>query len=162
MGNGAFTVRRYTELAALTTNFIVRVAKNEDAPLPPAADFDPRFGTQVNFPFYMNITRAVMFFGNVTNEAPLNSAAIPQFFLSFFNKSGDFYLNMFGLSAPPYRLLETYYPSPSGLITLQGIVYETVPVGEAPRYFDMQLTRDTSVSDIQVTLDFVLPQSIGW
>lgn len=162
MGNGAFTVRRFMEIAAATTDVVVRVAKTEDAPLPPPADFDPRFGTQVNFPFYMNITRAVMFFGNVTDEAALNSAAIPQFFLAFFNKSGDFYLNMFGLQAPPYRLLDTYYQSPSGPIVCQGIEYETVPVGDEPRYFDIQLTRDPSVVDIQVTLDFVLPQSINW
>lgn len=162
MGNGAFTVRRYMEIASATTNIYARVAKNDAAPLPPPADFDPLFGSQVNLPFYETVSRAVMFFGNITSEAQLNGAVVPAFFLSFFNKSGGFYLNMFGLRAPPYRTLDMYYPSPSGPIVWQGIAYETVPVGDEPRYFDILLSREPSGSDIQVTLDFVLPQSINW
>jgi len=162
MGNGAFTTRRYMEIAAATTSFYVRVAKNDGAPLPPPADFDPNFGTQVNLPFYECVTRAVMFFGNVTNEAALNAAVVPSLFMSFFNKSGDFYLNMFGLRSPPYRTLDPYYPSPSGPIKWESLEYESVPPGDEPRYFDVVLSREASLVDIQLTLDLVLPQSINW
>ncbi len=162
MGNAAQTTRRYMEVAAAATSLYVRVAKNTDAPLPPPADFDPNFGSQVNLPFYTTVTNAVMFFGNVTDETELNGAVIPALFLSFFNKGGDFYLNPFGLNSPPYRLFDPYYPSPSGPITWQGLQYEVVLPGLAPRYFDILLSREPSLSDIQLTLDIVLPHtSIG-
>jgi len=159
MGNGAFSTRRYMELAAATTNFTVRVAKTPDAPLPPPAEFDPNFGTQVNLNFYEVISQGVLFFGNVSSEEVLSGATIPSLFLSFFNKGGDFYLNMFGLRSMPYRTIDPYFPSVSGPITWDGLQYETVPPGQAPRYFDILLSRQPSLTDIQLTLDIVIPQT---
>lgn len=162
LGNGAQTTRRFMELAAASTSFFARIARSDDAPLPPPADFDPRFGSQVNVPLYRSISNAVMYFGNVTSEVELNGATIPAFFLLFFNRAGDFYLNPFGIRSAPYRTLDPYYPSPSGLIAWQGLQYETVAPGLPPRYFDVLLSREPSVADIQLTLDLVIPlTSIG-
>jgi hypothetical protein len=160
MGNGAFTVRRFMEVAAATTNISVRVAKTDDAPLPPPADFDPRFGTQVNRNFYEIVSQGILYVARATSETILNGAAIPAFFLLFFNKSGDFFLGELGLRAMPYRTLDPYYPSVAGPLTWEGLIYETVPVGEEPRYFDIILSRQPSLTDIQLTLDVVIPQTI--
>ena len=160
MGNGALTTRRYMEIAAATTSFKVRIANSDDAPLPPPADFDPNFGSQVNKTMYETVMNAVLFFANINDETLVNAAVIPSLFLSFFNKGGDFYLNMFGLQSCPYRLFDPFFPSPSGPITWQGLEFETRAAGLAPRYFDIILSREASVSNITLTLDIVLPHTV--